>query len=57
MSFPHLDDELVDGEGLELPTRFRQGEPGAKPGIDLEQLEKIVLSGGMLYWFRERGWL
>ena len=38
MSFPHLDPEEVEGEGLELPTRFRQGEPGARPGIDLADL-------------------
>ncbi len=38
MSFPHLDPEDVEGEGLELPTRFRQGEPGARPGIDLADL-------------------
>jgi magnesium transporter len=43
MGFPHLDDQLVDGEGLELPTRFDSGLPGAKPGIDLEQLEQMPI--------------
>jgi magnesium transporter len=43
MSYPHIDDELVDGEGLELPTRFRSGAPGAKPGIDLDELERMPI--------------
>ncbi len=41
MSFPTVREDEVDGEGLELPTRFRQGEPGARPGIDLAQLETM----------------
>ncbi len=39
MGFPTVNDEELDGEGLELPTRFQQGEPGARPGIDLAELE------------------
>jgi magnesium transporter len=38
MGFPTVRDEELDGEGLELPTRFQQGEPGARPGIDLAEL-------------------
>jgi magnesium transporter len=39
MAFPTVPEEELDGEGLELPTRFRAGEPGARPGIDLAELE------------------
>jgi magnesium transporter len=38
MGFPTVRDEELDGEGLELPTRFQKGEPGARPGIDLAEL-------------------
>jgi magnesium transporter len=38
MGFPTVNDEELDGEGLELPTRFQHGEPGARPGIDLAEL-------------------
>ena len=41
MGFPTVNDEELDGEGLELPTRFQQGEPGARPGIDLAELEEM----------------
>ncbi len=36
MGFPSADD--VDGEGLDLPTRFLKGRPGERAGIDVEQL-------------------
>ena len=38
MGFPTVHDDELDGEGLELPTRFQRGEPGARPGIDLAEL-------------------
>ena len=41
MSYPHVDEEELDGEGLELPTRFTGGLPGGKPGIDLAELESM----------------
>jgi magnesium transporter len=41
MGFPTVHEDEIDGEGLELPTRFRQGEPGARPGIDLEDLSTM----------------
>jgi magnesium transporter len=41
MGFPTPDDLEIDGDGLELPTRFRTGEPGARPGIDLDQLQEM----------------
>ena len=41
MGFPTVRDEELDGEGLELPTRFLKGEPGARPGIDLAELEAM----------------
>jgi len=41
MGLPHLEEGLVDGEGLELPIRFQSGMPGAKPGIGIEELEKM----------------
>ncbi len=41
MSYPHVDNEELDGEGLELPTRFSAGLPGGKPGIDLAELERM----------------
>jgi magnesium transporter len=34
-------EEEEDGEGLELPTRFRRGRPGQRPGIDAAQLESM----------------
>src|SRR4029450_1142766 len=36
MASPSADD--VDGEGLDLPTRFLKGRPGERAGIDVEQL-------------------
>ena len=41
MGFPTVHEDELDGEGLELPTRFRAGEPGARPGIDLEDLSTM----------------
>ena len=41
MSFPHVDEEELDGEGLELPTRFTGGLPGGRPGIDLDELASM----------------
>jgi magnesium transporter len=41
MSHPQVGEEELDGEGLELPTRFRGGQPGGKPGIDLAELESM----------------
>jgi len=41
MGFPTVHEDELDGEGLELPTRFRAGEPGARPGIDLAELETM----------------
>lgn len=35
------DDDAHDGEGLELPTRFRRGKPGARPGIAISDLETM----------------
>ena len=43
MGFPTVRDEELDGEGLELPTRFQKGEPGARPGIDLAELEAMPI--------------
>jgi magnesium transporter len=34
-------EEERESEGLELPTRFRKGKPGSRPGIDLAELEKM----------------
>ncbi len=31
--------DVHDGEGLELPTRFRRGKPGKRPGILVSDLE------------------
>ncbi len=30
-----------EGEGLELPTRFRRGKPGARPGVAISDLETM----------------
>ena len=38
MSYPTVDDEELDGEGLELPTRFQAGVPGSRAGIDAAEL-------------------
>ncbi len=38
---PPRPEEELDGEGLELPTRFSGGLPGGKPGIDLAELESM----------------
>ncbi len=35
------DDDAQDTEGLELPTRFRHGKPGARPGIGIADLETM----------------
>lgn len=43
MSFPEIGEDELDGEGLELPTRFQHGAPGARPGIDLAELAKMPL--------------
>ena len=43
MSFPTVHEDELDGEGLELPTRFQRGEPGARPGIDLAELEGMPI--------------
>ncbi len=43
MGFPTVHEDELDGEGLELPTRFRAGEPGARPGIDLAELETMPI--------------
>jgi magnesium transporter len=34
-------DDARDDEGLELPTRFRRGKPGARPGIAISDLETM----------------
>ena len=41
MSYPHVGEEELDGEGLELPIRFGQGLPGQKPGIDVDELANM----------------
>ena len=41
MSYPHVGEEELDGEGLELPIRFGQGLPGQKPGIDADELASM----------------
>ena len=43
MGFPTVHEDELDGEGLELPTRFQRGEPGARPGIDLAELEGMPI--------------
>ncbi len=35
------DDAARDPEGLELPTRFRRGKPGSRPGIGVTDLESM----------------
>ncbi len=35
------EDDARDTEGLELPTRFRRGKPGARPGIAIADLETM----------------
>lgn len=37
-------EEPLPEEGLELPTRFEHGLPGAKPGIELHELEKMPVT-------------
>jgi magnesium transporter len=34
-------EDEVESAGLELPTRFRKGKPGARPGVDLAELERM----------------
>jgi len=41
MSYPHVGEEELDGEGLELPIRFGRGLPGQKPGIDADELASM----------------
>ena len=43
MGFPTVHEDELDGEGLELPIRFQRGEPGARPGIDLAELEGMPI--------------
>lgn len=43
MSFPQVGEDELDGEGLELPTRFRKGAPGARAGIDVADLASMPL--------------
>jgi magnesium transporter len=38
------DEQVEETEGLELPTRFRKGKPGARPGVDLAELEKMPVT-------------
>ncbi len=35
------DEDARESEGLELPTRFRRGKPGARPGIGISDLETM----------------
>ena len=43
MGYPTVHEDELDGEGLELPIRFQRGEPGARPGIDLAELEGMPI--------------